>query len=193
MSPPLPRPAGTGGARQGTGGRAGRGRRGGAGLDLDRLGVARRDQVGLGMDRPAWQAELVALVEAQQGAVLTAQVVVDWARAHPTSAVAARLTWGDAEAAEAWRRHQAEAMLRSIRVEVIQGEAREVPIVVHLPSDGEGYRATSWALEHREAEVTRAEAARAAAALRRARLFPRMRALASLGRALADLERLMEV
>lgn len=73
-------------------------------------------------------------VRAQSG-YLTPQVVVDAARPknHPLHD---RFEWNNSVAGEAWRRHQAHELIRSVRIEYTKGEQpKDVRAFVALPRE----------------------------------------------------------
>ncbi|KYK50105.1 hypothetical protein A1D31_22610 [Bradyrhizobium liaoningense] len=84
------------------------------------------------------RAELLAIKARSADGLLHAQDAVDWAKANPDSALAARLDWNDETAANSWRLHQ---MRHLIEYHVVSETG--APQVISLQvdrSNGGGYR-----------------------------------------------------
>jgi hypothetical protein len=100
------------------------------------------------MAEPAWLQEIHE-IERRNGGRVRARDVVEWARAHPDSALHSRLEWDDTRAGEQWRLVQARRLLR---VRVIR-EGVSAPAYVSLSvtrqQDG-GYQRTSVVLQDRD-------------------------------------------
>lgn len=84
----------------------------------------------------AISAEITKLLDEHDGQI-TAEELVEYARANPESALHRSFTWDDEEAAIKWRIEQAQQLLRSYKIRVdVEGE-KSITIrgVVSLPSD----------------------------------------------------------
>lgn len=131
--------------------------------------------------------ELEEIRKSNGGLLMPAQVV-EFAK-NPETALHARFTWEDTEAAQRWRLHEAREVIR-VHVTVIGESAEPVRAYVSLSTDrrdGGGYRAVVDILESPEQH-----AQMVADALNELRAFKRkydhLTALRPLWRAMEDLE-----
>jgi len=68
--------------------------------------------------------ELESIYQRQGG--LRPDVVVEWARKHPHSALHSRFTWDDTKAAHAYRLWQARELITEVEVTYLDGKVRQV-------------------------------------------------------------------
>ena len=83
---------------------------------------------------PIIQGELQAIAE-QNGGVLPAKEVVEFARNNPRSALHARFEWDDSVAAERYRIEQARAIIASVTIVPAEGSRIVVRAWCNLPGD----------------------------------------------------------
>lgn len=144
------------------------------------------------------RAEVVTELEGlrqRHGGVLRPEDVVDFAR-DPSTALHARFTWDDTEAARRYRLVQAGEVIRLvISVYAEETKVHRIRAFVSLPSDratGGGYRSTREVMND---EVRRAEMLRAALAIfQSARLrYAHLKELAGVWDAVREVEETIEV
>ena len=116
-----------------------------------------------------WRQELETLVKRR--GTITRIAVVEWAVAHPDSALYQQFDWNDASAANTARLLRAGELLRRVRIIISRAPDRELPLVVH-PSRGDDYTYTGQALAHDEEALQREEARILLSHLRRYAAWP---------------------
>lgn len=129
-------------------------------------------------------------IRRKTGGVLRPAEVVAWAREHPGSALHARFTWDDTEAAERYRLWQARDVIASVRFEPSAGTKVRAYVALTTDRGEESYRAVVDVLsdEEQRAQLL-ADALRDLKALRTK--YAVLKELAGLDTTIAELRKAM--
>lgn len=86
------------------------------------------------------QCEALMMIARRDGGILTPAAVIDEAR-DPESVLHGAFTWDDTEAAEKWRVHEAQQLIRKFRVckTTGNGETVDHPVFIGLSVDRESH------------------------------------------------------